>query len=346
MSSAALTYPVWRKWRNALRTVFVVCGIATAATVLILAGGASSNFLFFLLACAIFVGSLYLARALSGTALASDRQSFLLSNLVIWVFLMVSEAIFTHIQTTQDAAKGNVGSNALYQAASWILCFLALVFITCFRPAYLRRLFSGPLKWPSLFAVVAVISCPLSQKPLYSFALAFKVGIIVLTVCAIAEATADGAGIFRFYAALFVGMLITVTMELLAPLAGPGPIFQSDGRLGLMIGLSGTCGILLLLCVLFLIMTRNLFFLLCGLYSLIVMMLAGTKGGMVASFVSLMMFFVLLKKPAQALGASLVFTVIFVLAFVFTPLGRSLEKYSESGTATTLTGRTDRWTVT
>jgi len=265
---------------------------------------------------------------------------------MIWVFLMVSEAIFTHNQTTQSATKGNVANNALYQAASWILSFIALAFVSCFRPAYIRRLSSGPLKWASLFAVVAVISCPISQKPAYSLALAFKLCIIVLTACAIMEAIANERGIFRLYGALFVGMLITVTMEFLAPFLRPGDIFMSDGRLGLMIGLSGTCGILLLLCVLFLWMTKNPWFLLCGLYSVIVMMLAGTKGGMVASFVSLMMFFLLLKRPVQALGVSFVFTVILILSCIFTPLGKSLEKYSESGNATTLTGRTNLWTVT
>jgi len=76
------------------------------------------------------------------------------------------------------------------------------------------------------------------------------------------------------------------------------------------------------------------------------MMLSGIKGGMVASFVSLMMFFVLLKRPAQALAVSSVFTGIFLLCVVFTPLGKNLEKYSESGNAGTLTGRTNLWSTT
>ena len=79
---------------------------------------------------------------------------------------------------------------------------------------------------------------------------------------------------------------------------------------------------------------------------MIVMMLAGTKGGLVASFVSLMMFFLLLKRPAQAVAVSLVFGVLFTLCLVFTPLGSTLEKYSESGNATTLTGRTNLWSAT
>src|SRR5262249_8930159 len=148
---------------------------------------------------------------------------------------------------------------------------------------------------------------PLSQRPLYSLALAFKLSLIVLTIAAIAEAISDEAGLFRLYLALFIGTLIVVTADFLAPFFRPGSIFDQDGRLGFMIGLSGACGLLLLLCALFLWMTKNPWFLLCALYSLVVMMLAGTKGGMVASFVSLMMFFLMLKKPALALAASFVF---------------------------------------
>jgi len=347
MTTASLTYPVrTRRWSGVWRSILKVCAIAVISTLVILVGGGSWNFFFFLLACTTFVGSLSLARPLSGSTLAGERNSFLLANLVIWVFLMISEAIFTHNQTTASAAKGNVGNNALYQAASWILSFFALAFVSWFRPAYLRRLFTGPLKWASFFAIVAVVSSPLSQKPAYSLALAFKLSLIVLTLGAIAEATSDGTAVFRLYVALFVGMLICVTAEFVAPFFRPGDVFASDGRLGFMIGLSGTCGILLLLCVLLLWITRNPWFLLGGLYSVVVMMLAGTKGGMVASFVSLMMFFLMLKKPAQALAVSSIFTGIFILCVIFTPLGKNLEKYSESGNAGTLTGRTNLWSVT
>lgn len=347
MTTTAVVYPPHRRrWLGVLLTIPKVCGIAIISAVFILLGGSSWNLFFFALACACFVGSLHLARALSGSTLARERKSFLFANLAIWVFLMVSEAIFTHYQSTATAAQGNVGNNALFQAASWILSFLALALISWFRPAYLRRLFTGPLKWASLFAIVAVISSPLSQKPAYSLALAFKLSLIVLTLVAIAEAISDQAGIYKLYLALFVGMLISVTAEFLTPFFRSGDVFASDGRLGFMIGLSGTCGLLLLLSVLFLWMTKNPWFLLCALYSVVIMMLAGTKGGMVASFVSLMMFFVLLKRPAQALAVSFVFTAIFILCVIFTPLGRNLEKYSESGNAGTLTGRTNLWSVT
>jgi O-antigen ligase len=347
MTSATLTYS-FRAWRplRVLRTILGICLVAVLTVFVIAFGGASWNFFFFLAVCAIFVTLLCVARPLSGKAHAGERESVLLGYLVIWVFLMVSEAIFIHNQTTQSAAKGNVGGSALYQAVSWILSLCALAFISCFRPGYLRRLFAGPLKWASIFAIVAMLSSLLSPKPLYSAALAFKLCVIVLTLNAMAEAIEDESGIYRLFTGLFWGTLIVVSADVLAPLLGPGAVFTPDGRFGAMIGLSGACGMLLLLSLLFLWLKKNPVFLLCAVYAVVVMMLAGTKAGIVASFVSLMMFFLFLKRPAQAIAVSFVFTGIFILCVAFTPLGKSLEKYTESGNAGTLTGRTNLWDAT
>lgn len=310
-----------------------------------LVGGINESFVQFLVVCSIFFVLLLFARPLSGRALAGERESVLMSGLVVWVFLMVSESVFIHNQSTGSAASGNVSASAKYQAFSWILSFFVLGVLSLLRPAYLRRLFVGPLKWACVFAIVAVLSCPISPQPLYSAALTFKVCLIVLTLSAIGEAIDDEAGIDRLFRAVFWGTLIVVSMDFSNTLTGPGPVFTPDGRFGAMIGLSGACGMLLLLSILLLLLKRSPWFLFCALFAVVLMMLAGTKGGMVASFVSLMMFFVMLKKPAQALAVTTALTVIFLFCVAFTPLGKSLEKYTESGNAGTLTGRTNLWSA-
>jgi O-Antigen ligase len=340
MASTVLTYPfrtLW-KWKGFFTGIFVVLSIALFT---ILALGLTSWDLFqFLLGCGLFFGALCLARPLSGRAVVGEKKAFLAPVLVIWLFLAVSEAIFSHFQSTASAAKGHVDPGAIYQALSWILAGGVLVFITTFRPAYLRRLFVGPLKWASIFAIVVIISCPLSSKPFYSLVLAFKLCEIVLALHAIGEAIDDEKGIIWFFTLMLVGTFIIVSKAFINELLQPDP-FRS-GRLP-NVGLSGTCGILLLLCLLFFFLKKNLLFAMIGTYSVIVMIVCGTKGGMVASFASLFMFFVLLKRPAQAIAVSFVFGVIFLLCVLFTPLGKSLEKYSEGGSATTLTGRTNLW---
>jgi O-antigen ligase len=346
MSSITFNYPwAWRTLR-VLRIIVAVCSIAVLTVLIIIFGGASWDFFSFLLVCAIFVTALCVARPWSGSSLAGSKSSVLLGTLVIWVFLMVSEVIFVHNQSTGSAASGNVSAAARYQAFSWILSFIVLGLISCCRPVYLRRLFAGPLTWASIFAVIAVLSCPFSPKPLYSAALSFKLCLIVLTLNAMGEVIENEAGICKLFTGLFWGTLIVVVMDVLNTLTGPGEVFTPDGRLGAMIGLSGDCGLLLLLTLLFLWLKKNPWLLLCAAFALAVMMLAGTKSGIVASFVSLMMFFLLLKRPAQALAVSFVFTGIFILCVAFTPLGSSLEKYAESGNASTLTGRTNLWSAT
>ncbi len=343
MPSTTLTYPLQTAWRRSavLRGIGAVIGVCFIALVTIVVLGFASEELFtFLLGCAIFFTALCVALPLSGRAIAGKRAAFLLGSLVIWWFLMVSEAMFSHSQSTASAAKGHVDQGALYQALSWIVSFFALAFISCFRPAYLRRLFAGPLKWASMFAIVAVLSCPLSPKPMYSAALAFKLCVIVLTLCAIAEAIEDDIGIFRIFVALFLAETIIVTKSFVAALSEPDPF--RGGRLP-MVGLSGTCGVLLLLCLLFVFLKKNIWFLMCGGYAVVVMMLAGNKGGIVASFVSLLLFFLLLKKPAVALAASFGLAVLLGLCIAFTPLGQSLQKYSAEGNSGTLTGRTNLW---
>jgi O-antigen ligase len=338
MTSTTLTYR-WGSARRRLNGVFraiaslfgvVFIAVATIA----LLGLTSPDFFQFLFGCAIFFAALCLARP------AGDRKAFLSGTLVIWWFLMISEVMFNHFQTTENAAKGNVDLGAFYQGLSWILSCFALALISNSRPVYLRRLFVGPLKWATIFAIVAVVSCPLSPKPTYSLALAFKLCVIILTLCAMGEAIENEKGIYRLFLGMFLAETLIVTKAFMAALISPTAF--RDGRLA-MVGLSGACGVLLLLCLLLLVLKKNLLFLMCGVYSVVVMMLAGNKGGMVASFVSLTMFFILLKKPAQALAVSFGFTLILALAIVFTPLGKSLERYTEEGTAGTLTGRTNLW---
>src|SRR5580693_4904704 len=116
MTGANLTYPLQVLWRITvvLRTILGILMLAVFTVGVLLL--ASWDLFSFLLGCSIFLAALFVARPLSGRALAGEREAFLLPALVLWVFLMVSEAIFTHVQSTASAAKGNVETGAIYQA--------------------------------------------------------------------------------------------------------------------------------------------------------------------------------------------------------------------------------------
>ena len=190
MTSPAITYPLPTSARRSsmVRIIAVVCGIALVTTgVLTFASGnlISWDLFTFLLASAAFAGLLFVAQPISKSMVVSGKKAFLSSALVILLFVMTSEGIFVHAGSTAGAAGGHFDPTAYFEAFSWILAFAALAFITYFRPAYLLRLFSGAMKWPTIFAIIAVLSCPLSPSPAYSLAIAFKLCVIVLTINAI-----------------------------------------------------------------------------------------------------------------------------------------------------------------
>jgi O-antigen ligase len=252
---------------------------------------------------------------------------------------MSSEAIFAHSGSTDSATSGKFAAGAYYEAGSWILSLAALAIISCSRPEYLKRLLTGPLKWASIFVVIAVLSCPLSPGPAYSVAQAFKLGIVVLALFAINGAMNGEATILTLLTALFTGTLLVTLAGFVAPFVGPGQIFNGT-RFGAVIGLSGTAGILLLLSLLFWLLKKSPWFLLVAAFSIVLMIMAGGKGGIAASVLSLMMFFFLLKRAGQALMACGAITIVFLLLVAFTPVGNTFQSYGESST---LSGRTNLW---
>jgi O-antigen ligase len=346
VTTASLSYPASAPSRRGIYPrAAAFCAIALLAALALGFAAAdliSWDLLTFLLASTIFVASLCLAPTLSRTSLIGEKTAFLSSTLVIWTFLMASEGIFIHFGSTESAIGGHFDPSAYYEAASWVLSCAALAFVTCFRPAYLRDVFTGPLKWASFFAIIAVVSCPLSPGFGYSLAQAFKLCVVVVALVAINRVTEDEAGIAKTFIALLVGTLALTLAGFAAPFLGPGRIFNGT-RFGAMIGLSGTAGILLILSALFWLLKRSPWFLATGVFSVVLMILAGGKGGIVASVLSFIMFFVLLKKAGQALAACLAITIIFLLIVAFTPVGNALQSYSQSSNASTLTGRTDLW---
>jgi len=328
-----------------LTAVFGVAIITLMGFMLLGATLVSWSGFIFGIASALFMLLLCMAPALGGVATLSNKNAFFSANLVIWAFLMSSEGIFFHFVTTQSTEAGHFDPSSVLEALSWIVCFLALALVTAFRPGYLRNLFRGRLKWASIFGVIAVLSCPLSPNIPYSLALAFKLCVVVVTLFAVQDGMDDMSAVKRLSSAMLAGTLTIVTLGLIVPFTGNGPVFGSTGRFGVMIGLSGTAGLLLLWSVLLFVWTKKPRFFVIAVFSLVPMMLAAGKGGIAASFISLLAFFAFLKKPAQALVATLCFATVFTLAIAFTPFGSFMERYAESGNASTLTGRTALWTA-
>jgi len=99
--------------------------------------------------------------------------------------LIVSEAAFVRVSPMEDAYAGEF-SQAVYGGLSiWVLVALLLGAATLVNPRYLHGALRPPQSWVTLFALLAVVSCGYSPRPLFSLAWAFKLCLVVLALKAV-----------------------------------------------------------------------------------------------------------------------------------------------------------------
>jgi O-antigen ligase len=331
------------KPRNAL-IVGAIALVTLGVAILIPSQLLSADSLVFFVVAACFSGAIGSALAISRARPLFPDRTFLLPALIIWVFVMISEGIFVHLGTTSAAVAGDFGAGAYQQAASWILAMLALLFITSRNPHYLLELFSGQFKWISFYALIALGSVAISVSPLYSLAWAFKLVLIVLLSRAIASSLKRIEDVILLLQVLLAGTLGVTAMRFLTPFMEPGPAFKG-GRLELVAGLSGTAGLLVILAMINLKFKKNPWLVLIAVFGVVAMILAGGKAGIAASVLAVVAFFLLTQRLRYAVIALIVLAFILAVFVAVTPIGQYLKHYSQSGEATTLTGRTDLWAV-
>jgi O-antigen ligase len=80
-----------------------------------------------------------------------------------------------------------------------------------------------------------------------------------------------------------------------------------------------------------------------GAGALTVMILAGSKTGIVSGVVAGVLFFALRKKFGTAFGYVAIAALLLFVMILFTPLGSYFATYEQSGEAATFTGRTSLW---
>jgi O-antigen ligase len=334
-----------RLWTPRTIGLIGVVGIVTLLFIAIIpAALMSEDALTFIVVAAGF------ALAVSGTlgisqakGFRSDRVFFAVI-LTIWIFLLLSEGIFVHIGSTSSAEAGGFGAGAYQQLAAWLLSFVALMLITLQHPRYVSQLFTGPFKWLSLFVLVTLISVPISVAPKYSLAWSLKLILVVLLLKAISSCLQSREDVIRVLRALLVGLLGVAVCRFATPFLQPGPAFKG-GRLEMIASLSGYGGILLVLVMLNWKFKRNPLLFVVAVFAVVMMLLAGGKAGLLASVVALIVFFLSINRARHALAALLVLCFLFSIFVAFTPLGDYLQRYNQSGQATTLTGRVDLWKI-
>jgi O-Antigen ligase len=324
-----------------------ICAIGLATCLLLaftpasLISGDTVTFLV-IAACA----SVTVCAVLASSSLRSTRvqQALLPTILALDGILIVSEGLFQHLGSTSSAEASSFGSGVYQQVGLWLLCAALLVVVALKTPTYFSGLLSGDRKWMTFFALLAIVSAPLSVSPTYSLAWTFKLSLVVLLASALSNSISDSQDIFKVFRVLLVAAFLVTLCRFVTPFFMPGPAFKG-GRLELIAGLSGYGGLLVILVSIDWITRKSLPALLIGTFAIAMMFLTGGKAGILASVVGVVIFFLSIKKAGTALMAVTGLCLVLSLFAAFTPLGSYLQHYQQSGQASTLTGRLDLWKV-
>ena len=268
------------------------------------------------------------------------------SGLVLWWILLFAEIAFFRLATAEDTFQDRFLASAYAEAAVWVITFLWLVLLSLPYFDYLRNLFSGSAKWPSFFAILAIISSAYSPNPIFSLAWAFKLSLVVLLLHMLLRSMRSVADVHAFFRSTFWGFVALTVIPVLIALASPGGPFEHGRNESISPnGVSEISGVLLLVSLVLYSYERQGWRIPFVVFAAFITILAGGKAAILCTMVAGTFFFALRKKVATALAFLAFMIVLGGVLVMTTPLGEYMDIYEQSGQVTTLTGRTDLWST-
>jgi O-antigen ligase len=268
--------------------------------------------------------------------------------LVIWIFLLISEDLFSRGGGDAESAFQERFSVAVYGEVSlWILALLMLLVLSVKGPPYLSYLLSGQYKFLSIFGFLCLLSAVYSPRPLFSAVWAFKFCLVILLLGICSGLINDSADLTAFVRATFWACFILVDVAVWKAFADPSTGFEG-GRLGESpTSLSVIAGILLPLSFTLRLSAApglRVIYTIAAVIGSVVMILSGGKAGIVGGLLSTVLFFSVKKKFGSALAMLSAIVGLGVgLLLISAPLQSYFDTYATTTQADSLTGRTDLW---
>ncbi|MFY9912429.1 MAG: O-antigen ligase family protein [Candidatus Sulfotelmatobacter sp.] len=271
---------------------------------------------------------------------------------VMWALILISECIFFRegdIYAGVDAYMGKFPTAVYGEVVSWCLFLVAALICAARFRGYAGRLIAGDYKWMTLFALVCLGSSLYSPRPAFGLVWAFKLAltVLILVLCSIRISDLrDTVSFLRFSTFAF----LFVVLEPVIIAAMRGEMFDEEGRMSTIVSpnaLSPNAGALLLL-VLILYSRRkgegmNKSAILIGMVACIIMILAGSKTGIVAAIFAGGLYFVVRRKVGSAFGYIGATALLIALLASSTPLGNYFHLYEERQGIESFSGRTILW---
>jgi O-antigen ligase len=346
MASSTQFHPASGRWSGVLTAALVIALVLATVVLLNMAG----DLLIAPDTITLLVVSIGFFAVLAGTAAYGRERGQQARWLMftIWWGLLVSEEVFTYRSKLTSAAEAEFATEAYAQAALWVIAFAALIVGLLKYPQYLRGIFAGDYKWVTWLTILSIVSCAYSPNPAFSLAWAFKLGLSVLLVHLCSREVSKLSGIDSFLKFTIWALVVLTVVPTLRSILEPDPMAGLPGELQQRFhegptAISGLAGLLLVLC-LTLYSTRRRTYLL-GLAALgfVLMLAAGGKAGIVAGFISGILFYGLQKRFKAVLGFVAIVLTGFAFALKFTALSEYFSTYMQLDQLSSFTGRTGLW---
>lgn len=296
-----------------------------------------------LIAVSLFAAPLCVVLALAKAhALSASQTAFRLA-LLVWWYLLISDALFDRISNVQGTYQGQYSIDAYGEVVTWLAAFVVLVMISLTNADYLYELFSGSYKWASLYVLSGLLAVTYSPSPAYSAGWWFKLFVIALTLRLCLSGMNSIENVRAFLWASLWGLVVAVALPLSRALADPLTMFEGvGGRLNAdPVVLSVTSSCILILALTLNATRRHVWLNFVMLASVLTMILSAGKTGILAGVISAAAFFLLQRRVASGLAVIAGVGLIGMLVIMtVTPVGNYFLHYSGGAT---LTGRTDIW---
>jgi O-antigen ligase len=278
--------------------------------------------------------------ALGSRATHRRRIAFLL-----WWILLVSEEVFSRWSTSEQALDYQFSFAAYSEAFIWLTVFITILIYTAVSGRYIRTIGSGPSRLLLGFALLCLVSCIYTPRPLFALAWAFKLLLVVVVIEACKEHLAGVQEISQFLRVTLWAYVFLVVVPLLRVLPDPSVAFV-EGRINKIAsptGWSAAAGTVFLLALIFYSPSKRKVSIVLATMGLAVMIFSGGKTGLVAGIFSAILFFALQRKFATAVRLLAGTAVLAVLIFLTTPVAGYFRMYEESGQIASASGRFDLW---
>lgn len=271
---------------------------------------------------------------------------------MIWFIMLIAECIFFRegdLNSSAAAYAGQFPTAAYGEALAWIMCFFAAFVCATRVPGFVKLLFEGDYKWVTLFTLISVLSCAYTPRISLGGVWGFKLALVTLLLLACSFRIRDFKDTISFlqytvwaYAIIVLQPVIVAAMR--------GEMFDEEGRMSTIVSpnaLSPNAAIVLLL-------TLTLFSnrkgqglhksaVLLGIVGLLVMILAGSKTGILACVVAGAVFYIIRGRLGTAFTYMAGTGVLVTVLVLTTPLGDYFHLYQDREGAESFSGRTILW---